>query len=107
MPHQFAESDKKDADLAIPYVHEADLDDNRGTGSMLTQTLPMLAMFLRSKPVAWVALASTVQTFLNEPINSEGTPAIMNVFTGLLCVIVAYTDFVFIPTLKQPAPAAN
>lgn len=106
-------SDKRREDLIVPYVHKPEEKGKSGT-SMMSQSMPMAAMFMKSKLLAWCGLLSSIQTYLNEPEfpASDATPAWMAVSTAILSLCVTYMDFVFhrpVPPRPggQPAPQAS
>lgn len=92
--------DKRREDLIIPYVHTP--DDKAPSSSVMTQSMPMAAMFMKSKLLAWCGLFSSIQTYLNEPEqpSADASPAWMSMATALLSICVTYLDFVF----SRPAP---
>lgn len=81
------------------YVHVP--KPNTSAGTALTQNLPMVAMFLRNKPVAWATLLLAVQSWLNEPLIAdpadESQPAAFRVLFALVALLVAYMDLFFPP----------
>lgn len=96
---------KRRADLAIPYVHKPDIDEVPSFTAM-NRFLPMVAMFMRSKVIAWSALFISIQTYLSEPeIPSKDSAGLGGVATALLSVAISYMNFIFGPN-KPPTPKA-
>lgn len=66
---------------------------------MISQSLPMAAMFMRNKLLSWTAVFLAVQAFMNEPINSpkesEGQPPILRVIFGIVSLLTCYMDLIF------------
>ncbi|KAG7880086.1 hypothetical protein KL906_000576 [Ogataea polymorpha] len=94
------------------YVHVPVKPRNSATG-FAAQNLPMVAMFMRNKPLAWSCLLLAVQSYLNEPLikspDDEAQPAIFKVVFAVISVLTSYMDLVFPNTnpqarLQKPAP---
>ncbi|KAG7813668.1 hypothetical protein KL921_001214 [Ogataea angusta] len=77
------------------------------------QNLPMVAMFMRNKPLAWSCLLLAVQSYLNEPLikspDDDAQPAIFKILFAVIGVLTSYMDLVFPNTnpqarLQKPAP---
>lgn len=72
----------------------------RPTTSIVSQTLPITAMFLKNKLIGWASLFVAVQSVLNEPSNSskeEGAdqPAFLKIVLAMVSVLVNYLDLFF------------
>ncbi|OXV08110.1 hypothetical protein Egran_04126 [Elaphomyces granulatus] len=99
------------ADLVIPYVdppkpkNESDM-----TGAMST-TMPMAAMFTRSRMIGWVSFVYALQTWLAETPEQRrtgSTPAYMTVFMSFMALIVTYMPlFLPPPPIQGGAGAAT
>lgn len=80
------------------YVHVPKPSQNQVT-NMLSQQLPMVAMFLRSKPLAWGCLLIAFQSMLNEPLirdpADESQPGIFKILFAVVGVVVSYIDIIF------------
>lgn len=96
---------RKNEKLCIPYAHVSDAEStSRGS---VSQMLPIAAMLMKSKILAWASVLVSITAWLNEPdAPSEGAPAAMNIVTSVVSIFVAYMDFVFTPRLGTAAPAA-
>lgn len=89
---------KRRPDLAIPYVHKPDVD-NLPSATALNRFLPMVAMFMRSKVIAWSALFISIQTYLSEPeIPSEDSAGLGGIATAFMSLAISYMNFVFGPS---------
>lgn len=91
--------DVRRPDLAIPYVHRPDVAKDLPS-SVMFRTLPMVAMFLRSKVLAWAGLFLCVQAYLSQPADSsanEDALTLGHIATGVMGVAISYMDFVFAP----------
>ncbi|GMM50955.1 hypothetical protein DASB73_019130 [Starmerella bacillaris] len=98
-------ADKRREDLIIPYAHIPDsVEENK---NIVAQSMPMMAIFLKSKTLAWASVLITVTAWLNEADSSEGTPASMNILTSVVSLLVAYMDFVFSPNVVPPTNATT
>ena len=95
--------DKRRADLAIPYVHVPEKSRKSPT-STFSSTLPMAAMFMRSKILSWCAMFTAMQVYLNEPEipEGDGQPGWMTLVIAFVGLGVCYMDFVG----KRPVPKA-
>lgn len=86
------------------YIHTPMARQNEAT-SMLTQNLPMVAMFLKSKPIAWATLFLACQGMLNEPMikdpSDESQPAIFKIMFAVVAIAVSYIDILF-PNTAAP-----
>lgn len=62
--------------------------------------MPLAAMFMRNKVMAWAALFTTTQAFLNEPaqLSGESQPAWLSVVLALVGIFTCYMD-IFMPSL--------
>uniref|UniRef100_A0A060TGL4 ARAD1D24354p n=1 Tax=Blastobotrys adeninivorans TaxID=409370 RepID=A0A060TGL4_BLAAD len=71
---------------------------------MFTNTMPLAAMFMRNKLLAWVALFTALQSFLNEPFTqqSDAQPTWTSLVTALVGLVTCYMDFVIPPKPKVP-----
>lgn len=104
--------DKRRPDLVKPYHHVPDKTANEQSTAMFTSTLPLAAMFLRNKLIAWAALFTAVQGFLNEPTiqssspESQGQPAWITLTTALIGMITCYMDFA-VPSMRPLAKQAT
>lgn len=78
---------------------------------MISQTLPMAAMFMRNKILSWSALFLAVQSYLNEPLHKPETkdesatqPPLLRVLFALISVFACYVEFIF--PLSSPTKRA-
>ncbi|KAI5964508.1 hypothetical protein KGF57_001000 [Candida theae] len=98
-------------DLVIPYVH-VPAKSRKDAGNVLSQSLPMAAMFMRNKMLSWASVFLSIQSYLNEPINKpaeedqgQQSPALRIAF-AVIALITCYMDIVFPstnPTVKRAA----
>lgn len=67
--------------------------------------MPMAAMFLRNKILAWAALFTTIQAWLNQPkkIKSDAQPAGMSVILAIIGLCSCYVDLI----IPQKGPIAK
>ncbi|CAN6596259.1 hypothetical protein TRVA0_001S02498 [Trichomonascus vanleenenianus] len=104
-------TDKRRADLIVPYEHVP--MNSSEPSSMFSSTLPLAAMFMRNKLLAWAAVFTAIQSFLNEPINKkagDSQPAWITLMTALIGLLTCYMDFVMPnmrPTVRAPKTAAE
>lgn len=86
------------------YVHIPRPVQNQAS-SMMTQNLPLVAMFLKSKPIAWATLFLAIQGYLNEPLikdpADDSQPAMFKILFAVVAIAVSYLD-VFYPTAGLP-----
>lgn len=69
---------------------------------MISQTLPMAAMFMRNKLLSWSAFFLAIQTYLSEPINKPESssdlgsqPPLLRIVFALISLMACYVEFVF------------
>ena len=69
---------------------------------MLSQTLPMVAMFMKNKALSWLAVFFALQTYLTEPINkapsnkdAAAQPPFLRFAFGIVSLCMCYLDFFF------------
>ncbi|KAK9321134.1 hypothetical protein V1517DRAFT_327312 [Lipomyces orientalis] len=88
---------KKRANLCVPYV-PMELKSREDVSSMMSSTLPMVAMFFRNKLIGWSALLITIQSWLNETeaSNSDSSqPGWLKVVMSFAGLMVCYMDLFF------------
>lgn len=91
-------SDRRRPENAVQYVHKPEVLQEKSFVYTFSQTLPMAAMFLRSKVMSWCALFTALQNALNAPTeraSEDLAPAWMHAFTAFIGVLAAYMEFVF------------
>jgi len=70
--------------------------------------MPMVAMFLRNKAIAWSAFFIAFQSYLNEPLISDpadqSQPPIMKIIFATVSVLVSYLDIIF-PKMGRAPPS--
>ncbi|KAI3402922.1 hypothetical protein KGF56_004383 [Candida oxycetoniae] len=89
-------------DLVVPYKH-VPANTRKDMGNILSQSMPMAAMFMKNKVLAWAAVFLAVQSYLNEPINRPLTdgndkpqqPAILQILLALIAAGTCYMDLFF------------
>ncbi|GEQ72652.1 hypothetical protein JCM33374_g6339 [Metschnikowia sp. JCM 33374] len=108
-------SSPKRADLVVPYKHQPAKPRSEAS-SMISQTLPMAAMFMRNKLMSWSAVFLALQTFLTEPLNkpvgkdSGSQPPLLRLAFAVLSLATCYLEYFFpatSPTLKKAALTAS
>lgn len=105
---------RKREDLVVPY-HHFPAKPRAEAGSMISQTLPMAAMFMRNKIMSWSALFLAIQSYLSEPINKPqddsqagSQPPLLRVVFALVSLLTCYLDIFFPstnPAIKKSAKA--
>ncbi|CDK27190.1 unnamed protein product [Kuraishia capsulata CBS 1993] len=101
----------KRPDQIVRYVHTP-AETRNAASNFVSQNIPMAAMFLRNKPLAWASLFLSVQNYLNEPTHKakdEAMPPFFKLLMGALAVLTTYMDFIFppvAPAARQAAAAA-
>ncbi|KAL6939688.1 hypothetical protein ACO0RG_003533 [Hanseniaspora osmophila] len=96
------QSKKVRKDLAVKYVHKKApvLDNTLGQG-ILTQYMPLLAMFLRNKYLAWFSLITQFYYYLTTPQDLPGnkdSSSNLDLPRILMCVssiVFCYIDLIF------------
>ncbi|KAF3079429.1 hypothetical protein TWF569_010163 [Orbilia oligospora] len=103
-------SNKKDMrrpDLIVPYTAppppapEASAD----ISSTMASTMPMAAMFLRNRTIAWASMSFAVQTWLSETPAQKAAgkqPALFSVLFALISIVVSY-----MPGAPRPIPTGT
>ncbi|CCE81667.1 Piso0_002330 [Millerozyma farinosa CBS 7064] len=92
----------KSEKLVIPYRH-IPAKPRFETSGMIAQSLPMAAMFMKNKLLAWSALFLSIQSYLSEPINKPASkdpkdtsqPASLRVVFALIALLTCYMDIAF------------
>ncbi|KAI5963020.1 uncharacterized protein KGF55_002812 [Candida pseudojiufengensis] len=104
---------KARAELVVPYRH-VPAKARKDAGNIISQSLPMAAMFMKNKMLSWAALFLSIQSYLNEPINKEAEdgaqPPILKIVFALVAVLTCYIDVIFPqtnPTIKKAAQVAT
>ncbi|PNY26703.1 Uncharacterized protein TCAP_03380 [Tolypocladium capitatum] len=101
--------DMRRPDLVVPYQEPAASTDKADFSSTLSSTMPMAAMFTRSKFVGWAAVVFSVQSWLGESQEakrSSGTPGYLNVLMAVAALGVTYMPL-FLPPSAAPAGSAK
>lgn len=76
--------------------------------ALFSNTLPLVAMFMRNKLLSWVSVFTALQMFLNEPKTRkpDAQPAWVAMVTAFVGLITCYMDFVMpkrLPPVRQAA----
>ncbi|KAK9470203.1 uncharacterized protein V1510DRAFT_370725 [Dipodascopsis tothii] len=97
-------SSKKREALSVQYV-PLPIRRQQSSAGIITSTLPMVAMFLRNKIIAWAAVLIAVQHYLNEPPSDapglyspdgeDSSGGLMKVLMSIAGLLVSYMDLVF------------
>lgn len=97
------------------YLHVPAKPRSEASSTMMSQTLPMAAMFMRNKLMSWSAVFLAIQTYLSEPINkapssdSASQPPLLRILFALISLATCYMEFVIPatnPSVKRAAQAA-
>lgn len=106
-------SSKIREDLVVPYKH-IPAKPRSEASAMISQSLPMAAMFMRNKMLSWTSFFLAVQSFLNEPVNkpdsSDQQPPILRVLFSIVSLGTCYMDLIFPssnPALRKAAKVAT
>ncbi|CAH6723426.1 uncharacterized protein CLIB1444_15S01024 [[Candida] jaroonii] len=109
-------SDKINAEKVIQY-HHFPAKPRGDASSMISQSLPMAAMFMRNKMLSWAAFFLAVQAFLNEPNHKPSgpddaaqQPPFLRVVFAFISLGTCYMDLIFPgtnPMLRNAAKAAS
>lgn len=83
---------------------------------MLTQSMPMAALFLRNKFIGWLALVQSIHYYLNTdlqllPASAESNPLdqfpIMKVLISFFSLLVCYLGLVFPQQMVPPKKSTD
>lgn len=103
---------KINADAVVPYKH-APAKKRSEASSMMAQSLPMAAMFMRNKMISWASFFLAIQSWLNEPINaapvegeSTNQPPLLRIAFSLIGMLTCYMDLVF-PKMASVRPTVK
>ncbi|KAF4124657.1 hypothetical protein GMORB2_5323 [Geosmithia morbida] len=100
----------EDARLLIPYQDPPATETPGDLSSSLSSTLPMAAMFTRSKMIGWASFIVAIQNWLGESEQSKRGTAMPGIFTVGMSFMALTTTYMslFIPPVGQKgaAPAA-
>ncbi|AMD18757.1 HBL145Cp [Eremothecium sinecaudum] len=109
--HTVKRHDVRRHDLIVGYQHvSAPLFAKGAAQGMLNQSMPMVAMFLKNKFLAWFALLSTWHNFLiysgsSGPEYGDGdVHPLFKVGMAFVSLIVCYMNIAF-PQFMTPPPA--
>lgn len=100
----------KRPDLAVTYKHvPAPKTAFSGSSSqgMINQSMPMAAMFMRNKFLAWFAVLTTWHSYLTsqpDPANPSDSP-LMRIGMALMALVINYMGLIFPGT--QPPPLGS
>lgn len=103
-------------DLVVPYHHVPAKPRSEAASGMVSQTLPMAAMFMRNKVLSWSAVFLALQSYLSEPVNKPETadsaaqPPLLRVVFAAISLATCYLEFFFpgtSPALKRAAAAVE
>lgn len=69
---------------------------------MMSQSLPMAAMFMRNKLMSWASVFLAIQTYLSEPLNkppsasdSSSQPPLLRLAFAFISLATCYIEFFF------------
>lgn len=99
-------------DLVVPYKHFPAKPRGEAS-SMVSQSLPMAAMFMKNKMLSWASLFLSIQSYLNEPINKPTSeddqaqqPPLLRVLFAFVSLGTCYMDL-FFPGANPAVRAAS
>ncbi|KAK6502304.1 hypothetical protein TWF506_002887 [Arthrobotrys conoides] len=103
-------SNKKDMrrpDLIVPYSAPPppSPEASQDISSTMASTLPMAAMFLRNRTIAWASMSFAVQTWLSETPAQKAAgkqPALFSVLFAVISIVVSY-----MPGAPRPIPTGT
>lgn len=79
---------------------------------MVSQTLPMAAMFMRNKVLSWASIFLAFQSYLTEPINKAPSekdagskPPLLRLVFAFISLATCYLEF-FLPSTSPAAKNA-
>ncbi|CCE82598.1 Piso0_002330 [Millerozyma farinosa CBS 7064] len=93
----------KSEKLVIPYRH-IPAKPRFETSGVVAQSLPMAALFMKNRLLAWSALFLSIQSYLSEPVNKpvskdakdqSSQPASLRVVFALIALLTCYMDVAF------------
>jgi hypothetical protein len=91
------------------YVHTAAPAKNIAS-NFVSQNLPLAAMFLKNKALAWACLFFAVQSYLSEPYikdpSDESQPAFFRIIFAFVAIGTSYLDLIF-PQMSPQQVAAK
>ncbi|GMG31227.1 unnamed protein product [Ambrosiozyma monospora] len=104
--------DVKRRELVKQYVHIPIKPANKAS-DFAAQNLPMVAMFLKNKSLAWATLFLAIQSWLADPLirdpSDDSQPAVFKIIFALIAIATSSMDL-FMPNMgpgaKAPAPAS-
>ncbi|CAR23708.1 uncharacterized protein KLTH0E15312g [Lachancea thermotolerans CBS 6340] len=94
----------KRPDLAVAYTHVPAPKSSAAAASqgIISQSMPMAAMFMKNKFLAWFGLLSSVHYCLTADAESSGDQSpVLKLVMALVSLGVCYMNLVF----PQPGPA--
>ncbi|KAK6353405.1 hypothetical protein TWF696_005371 [Orbilia brochopaga] len=100
-----SKKDMRRPDLIMPYQAPPppDPETSADISSTMASTLPMAAMFLRNKTLAWASMSFAVQTWLSETPAQKANgkqPAFFSIIFAAVSIVVSY-----MPAAARPVPA--
>ncbi|EAS35047.3 uncharacterized protein CIMG_00401 [Coccidioides immitis RS] len=101
--------DMRRADLVVPYVDPASKKKDGDMASALSSTLPMAAMFTRSRMIGWTSVVFSLQNWMAESPEQKknsSTPGYLSVIMSVMAVIVTYVPLFLPPQAGRPGKAA-
>lgn len=94
-------------DKVKKYVHVV-VENKLVATDFVSTNLPMAAMFLKNKMLAWAAMFFAVQSYLNQPIikspGDESQSPSFRILFALISLVTSYLDLVF-PAITAPRVA--
>lgn len=104
---QIPSTDKRRRDLVVRYVKQKTVKND--ISSAMSTSMPIAAMFLRNKVLAWAALFTTLQAYLNEPsfTDTEAQPAWLSVLISVVGLLTCYMDIIMPPKSAVAAAATT
>ncbi|KAH3688976.1 hypothetical protein WICPIJ_000035 [Wickerhamomyces pijperi] len=85
-------------DLIVRYIHTPPKTEGKGS-AMVSQSMPMAALFMKNKLLSWFSLLNGVTGCLNKlhgaPIADDQMSPLLTLAMALLGIAVCYMDLVF------------
>lgn len=86
-------TDPRRNDLVVPYTHRPAINRDKPT-AVFSSTIPMAAMFMKSKILGWCGVFFATQSWLEEPAKRapDAQPAWLSILIACFSLCVCYMD---------------
>lgn len=85
-------------DLIVQYIHTPPKADARGS-TMISQSMPMAALFMKNKMLSWFSLLNGINGYLNKlygaPVAEDQMNPLLTLAMAVLGIAVCYFDLIF------------